>query len=85
VRAWEREFVNCGTGSGAAISPTLDPIHQLTKVPGPAGFAPASRRRVSAPPRPRRTMGRGAATPCSVVRCWATVPVARGQRPCAPS
>jgi len=31
VRAWEREFVNRGTGSSAAISPTLDPIHQLTK------------------------------------------------------
>jgi hypothetical protein len=36
-----------------------------TMVPGPAGFVPASRRRVSAHSCPRRAMGCRAATPCS--------------------
>ncbi len=74
--------LECSAGKEVARGPR--PI-TVEMVPGPAGFAPASRRRVSTPPRPRG--------PWVLVRrrraLWIAVelrcPVARGQRPCAPN
>ena len=61
----------CCSRVGWRITETRRPARAIggaKVVPGPAGVAPASRRRVSAPSGPRRALGAGAAMPCSVVR-----------------